>query len=69
MINFVIACLILRDSVLGVGLSFKPCRYRSHLLSVAGNAHVLSSHVECVTRRQIQIRKNRRGLLGEERPE
>ena len=66
MINFVIAGLVLGDSILGLRLSFKPCRYRSYLLGVAGNAHVLSGYVECVTRRQLRIRKNRRGLLGED---
>ena len=66
MVDFVIAGLVLRDSILGVRLSFKPSRYRSHLLCIARNAYVLSGHVECVTRRQLRIGKNRRGLLGEE---
>src|SRR6516225_9287453 len=38
-VNFVIAGLVLRDSILGVRLSFKPCRHRPHLLCVARNAH------------------------------
>jgi hypothetical protein len=63
-INFVIASLVLRDSILGVRLSFKPCWHRSHLLCVARNAHVLGGYVECVAWRQLRIRKNRRGLLA-----
>ncbi len=66
MINFVIASLVLRDSVLGVCLPFKPCRDRSHLLRVARNAHILSGYVERVTRCELRIGKNRRGLLGED---
>ena len=65
MIDFVVAGLVLGDSRLGVRLSFKPCWYCSHLLGVARNAHVLSSYLECVTERQLRIRKNWRGLLGE----
>jgi hypothetical protein len=65
-IHFGVAGLVLRDSVLGVRLSFKPCWYRSHLLGVARNAHVLSSYLERVTGRQLRIRKNRRRLLGED---
>jgi hypothetical protein len=53
MVDFVIAGLVLRDSILGVRLSFKPSWYRSHLLCIARNAYVLSGHVERVTRRQI----------------
>jgi len=67
-IYFLIASLVLRDFVLGVRLSFKPCWHSSHLLCVARNAHVLSGYVERVTRRQLRIRKNRRGLLGEDEP-
>ena len=66
MINFVIASLIPRDSVLGVRLSFKPRWYRSHLLRIARDAHVLSGYVECVTRRQLRVGKDRRGLLAED---
>ena len=66
MIHFGVAGLVLRDSVLGVSLSFKPCWHRSHLLGVAGNTHVLSGHVECVTGRQLRITKNGRRLLGED---
>ena len=61
MINFVVAGLVLRDFVLGVRLSFKPCWHCSHLLCVAGNTHVLSGNVECVTRRKLRI-----GLFGED---
>ena len=50
MINFVIPSLVLRDSVIGVRLSFTPYWHCSHLLCVARNAHVLSGYVECVTR-------------------
>jgi hypothetical protein len=39
-INFVVAGLVLRDCVLGVGLFFEPCCYGPHLLRVAGDAHV-----------------------------
>jgi hypothetical protein len=39
--------LVLRDSVLGVRLSLKPWWYRSHLLCVARNAHVLSGYLKC----------------------
>ena len=49
MINFVVAGLVLGDSVLGIRLSFKPCWHRPHLLGVARNAHVLSGYVEYVT--------------------
>jgi hypothetical protein len=56
----------LRDSVLGVRLSFKPCRHCSHLLRVARNAHVLSCNVECVAGSQFRVGKNWRGLLGED---
>jgi hypothetical protein len=38
-INFVVASLVLRDSVLGVGLPFKPCWHCSHLFGVARNTH------------------------------
>ena len=31
-----------------------------------GNTHVLTGNVECVTRRQFWIGKNRRGLLGDD---
>ena len=68
-INFVIASLVLRDSVLGVRLPFKPCWYRSHLLCVASNADILSGYVERVTWRELWIRKNWCGLLGENGPE
>ena len=40
MIHFVIAGLVLRDSVLGVRLSFNPRRHCSHLLAQP-NTHVL----------------------------
>jgi hypothetical protein len=66
-IDFVIAGLVLGDSILGVRLSFKPCWYCSHLLRVAGNTHVLSAYVKRVTWRQLRIGKNWRGLLGEDR--
>jgi len=65
-VNFVVAGLVLCDSVLGVRLSLKPCRYRSHLLRVAGNAYVLSGYLERVTGRQLGIGKNWRGLPGED---
>ena len=65
-INFVIAGLVLRDSVLGVRLPFKPRWYRSHLLCVARNAHILGGYVERVTRRKLWIGQNWRGLLGED---
>ncbi len=55
MVDFVIAGLVLRDSILGIRLSFKPSWYRSHLLCIARNAYVLSGHVERVTRRQISV--------------
>src|SRR5262249_32287152 len=57
-INFVIARLVLRDSVLGVRLSFKPYWHCSHLLCVARNAHVLSGYVECVPAKRLQNLKN-----------
>ena len=66
MINFVITSLVVRDSVLGVRLSFKPCWYGSYLLCVARNADVLSGYVECVTWGELRIRKNWHGLLGED---
>ena len=65
-INFVVASLVLRDTLLGVRLSLKPCRHRSDLLCVAGNAHVLGGYVERITRRGLRIGKNWRGLLGAE---
>jgi hypothetical protein len=65
-INFVVAGLVLRYSVLGVRLIFKPRRYRSHLLCVPRNAHVLSGYLERVTRRELRIGENRRGLLGQD---
>jgi hypothetical protein len=65
-INLVVAGLVLGDSILGVCFSFKPCRYSSHLLGVARNAHVLSGYVERATMRQFRIGKNWRGLLGED---
>jgi hypothetical protein len=49
MINFVVSGLVLCDSILGVCLPLKPSWYRSYLFSVAGNANVLRSYVECVT--------------------
>ena len=66
MINFVVAGLVLHDFVLGVRMSFKPCWHCSHLLRVARNTHILNGNVECVTRRELRIRKNRRELLGED---
>jgi hypothetical protein len=53
-------------SVLGVRLLFKPRRYRLHLLCVPRNAHVLSGYLERVTRRELRIGENRRGLLGQD---
>ena len=61
-----VAGLVLRDSVLGVRLPFKPRWYRSHLLCVARNAHILGGYVERVTRRKLWIGQNWRGLLGED---
>ena len=46
-VNFVVAGLVLGDSVLGVRLSFKPCWHCSHLLRVAGNGFLqfaMASH-------------------------
>jgi hypothetical protein len=65
-INFVVAGLVLRDFVHGVRLSLKPCRYRSHLLGVAGDAHVLSGYFKRVTGRQLRVGKNWCRLLGED---
>ena len=65
-VNLVVARFVFRNPVLGIRLPFEPRRHRPHLLRVAGNADVLSGHVECVTRCQLRIGKNRRGLLGEE---
>ena len=49
---------------------FKSDEIRSHMDKGPGpaarNAHVLSGYVERVTRRQLWIGKNRRGLLGED---
>ena len=66
MINFVVTGLVLSDSGLVIRLSFEPCRHRSHLLRLAGNAHVLSGYVERVTRRHLRVGKNRHGLLGDD---
>jgi hypothetical protein len=66
MINFVVAGLVLCDSVLSVRLSFKPCWDCSHLLCVPWNAHVLSSYLECVTWGQLPIRKDWCGLPGKD---
>jgi hypothetical protein len=67
--TFVVARLVLGNSIFGVRLSLKPYWNRSHLLGVAGNPYVLSGYFERVTGRQLRIRKNRRGLLGRRRAE
>jgi hypothetical protein len=63
-IDFVIPGLVLRDSVLGVRLSFEPGRYRPHLLRVAGNADVLGGDVEDIARGQLRVGQDGRRLLG-----
>jgi hypothetical protein len=65
-INFVVAGLLLGNSILSVRLSFKPSWHCSHLLRIARNANVLSGHIKNVTRRQLQIGNDWRGLLGED---
>ena len=69
MINFVVAGLILRDSVLGVRLSFKPHWHCSHLLCLARNAHILSSYLECVTRHELRIGEELVWVAGQGRLE
>ena len=48
------------------GARVDPHRHVPHLFGVTGNAHILGGHVERVTRRQLRIGKNRRGLPGGE---
>ena len=65
MINFVVAGLVLRDFVLGVRLSFKPCWHCSHLFGVARNTHTatlpvparLKSRGESIKRHRLRVKK------------
>ena len=66
MINLVIAGTGRYDAVLPVNFEFHFRRNVTHLFGVSGYTEILHRNFECISRRQLGIGENWRGLLGED---
>src|SRR5260370_13420128 len=66
MIDFVITGAVRCDAILLVNFPLHFRRNVTHLFGVSTNTEILNRDLECVSRRQLRIGNDWRGLLGED---